>query len=110
MSREPIISGKVIAEAEQQRRGHEKNHGCTVHAEQLVEGGGAEEGVLWLGELGAHQQGLDPASEEQQEGANEIADADLFVIDGAELAFEVLRRLPQVQELVFNQDSHQRVT
>jgi hypothetical protein len=65
-----------------ERHDREEDHRRAVHREQLVVRRRVQEGVLGRAELDPHEQRLEPADQEEEEGADAVQDTDPLVIDG----------------------------
>lgn len=85
---------EIIAESGQHRHGIEEDHRHAMHREQLVVLLRREHMQVGLRQLHAQDQRLDSADQQEDERCDDVANADLFMIDGAEKAFDPGLGLP----------------
>ena len=97
---EPVAEGVQPREGHVTRADHERDeeveeggsgrhddhedHGGAVHREEGVEGARVHERAIRLRELNAHEEGLDTADEEEDEGGHPVEDADALVVNGGD--------------------------
>ena len=75
---------KVVCEGSRHRH-HEQEHHCGgVHREHLVVLVGREHRAVRAGQLGADQQGLDAADDEERHRDHAVHDSELLVVNGEE--------------------------
>ena len=72
---------EVVAERRRHRHGEEEHHRRGVHREHLVVEVGGEHRAVGPGELGADQQRLDAADEEEHDRRDAVHDPELLVVD-----------------------------
>ena len=77
-----------IAEAEKNGHGDEKDHSGAVHGEHLIEELRGDEMIVGNDELDAHDGGFNAADHEEQDGVEDIEDAEAFVVDGSDPRME----------------------
>ena len=89
----PDHQGQQVVEEGRRHRHHEQeDHRDPVHREDLVVLIGVEERAVGLGQLGADQQGFEPAHDEEHERGHPVHDPDLLVVDRGEPAPEAGQR------------------
>ena len=71
---------EVVPEAGDQRDDEQEDHRRPVHRHQAVVGLRADERVVRLGELEAHDERLDAADDQEHERRDDVEDPDLLVI------------------------------
>lgn len=71
-----------------------KHHGGAVRAEELIILFGIQKVVLGKHQLDAHQQSGSPGQEKEDKTGNNIAPANLFVVNGCKPASQACRCLP----------------
>ena len=99
MSRAPSTSGKeIVAEAREHRRRVEEDHRDAVHREQLVVLLGRQQRLVGTRELDAQDERLEAAGDEKDEGGDDVAEADLLVVDGRDPAEKPGLRRPDPLE------------
>ena len=72
----------VVREGEHDRRGEQQQHDRAVHGEQLVVLLGGQKLHTRPGQFAAHQQGHEPAGEEEPERGDQVHDPDLLRVGG----------------------------
>ena len=72
----------VVEERRAHRHDRQEHHGRAVHGEQLVEARGADQRVVRVRELQAHDDGLQPSHQEEEEGGDAVELADSLVVHG----------------------------
>ncbi len=90
----------VVAEARQDRQGEEEEHGHAVHGEELVEQLRRHHPRLRVTQLDPHDEGFDPAEDQEHESRDEVADADDLVVHGGQGPDGARRGLPDPFESV----------
>ena len=88
----------VDRDALHHRHGEQEHHGRAVHREQLVEPRRADHVVVRPRELQPHQQRQHAAEREEDQRGDDVAAADLLVVDGREPADESRRPAPGALE------------
>ena len=86
---------EIIAEARKDRPGVKENHRHAVHGEKLIILLGTEQMLVRLCQLQAEDQRLDAASGEKAESGDDVADADLLMIDARKPAQESWAGFPK---------------
>src|SRR6516164_58083 len=79
---------EVIAKAEQDRHSHKKDHGGAMHGEHAVKGLRRDEVVVGNDKLETHDGGFDAADHEEQDGVQNIKDAEAFVVNSGDPGIE----------------------
>ena len=79
---------EVIAEAEQDRHGDKKDHGGAMHGEHLIEELRGDEMVVGNDELDAHDGGFNATDYEEEDGVEDIEDAEALVVNGGDPGIE----------------------
>ena len=89
---------QIVAEAREHWRGVEEDHRDAVHREQLVILLGRQQRLVGTRELDAQDERLETAGDEKDEGGDDVAEADLLVVDGRDPAEKSWLRRPNPLE------------
>ena len=85
---------EIIREPGKDRQGVKEDHRHAVHREELVVLLRSEQAVVRLRQLQTHPQRLKATDGQKNKRGDDVADADLLVVDGAEPSLETKRVLP----------------
>ena len=75
---------EVIAETKKDGHGDEKNHGGAMHGEHLVEELRGNEMIVRNDELNTHDGGFNATDHEEQDGVEDIQEAETLVVNGGD--------------------------
>ena len=91
---------QIVAETGQHRHGVEEDHRHAVRREQLVVLLRRQQWLIRPRQLDAHDQRLEAAQQQEDEGGDDVAKPDLLVVDGRQPAERAAFRLPHLLQLL----------
>jgi hypothetical protein len=89
---------KIIGEADERRHYHQKDHGCSMHGEELIITVRGQKVIVGPGQLQAHDQSFQTADGEKEKGGQEIENADSFVIHRSDPAKKPIARFSGMKD------------